>query len=122
MKFELVINSRPQRSSVSRSLTHTNCTRPQYTTEPILTDQSVFFLGERVMRLVYRSLTYSIAVLLNMSAGSSYAAKLTLQVSPADSTIMFDNSTSSIDPAWRWLPAAMTWLSPVTAKSPLGAR
>jgi PEGA domain-containing protein len=48
------------------------------------------------MRLVYRSLMYSIAVLLSMYAVCSSAAekyKLTVQVTPADSTIKFDTST-----------------------------
>src|SRR5262249_59696420 len=98
-------------------LAHTNCSRLQHTFTPILTELhcravrrrrpfqnavhhhspqvNTSSYWKRGMRLVCRSLTYSLAVLLCMSAVSSYAAeqyKLTVQVTPGDSTVKFANS------------------------------
>src|SRR2546425_11130011 len=59
------------------------------------------------MRLVCRSLMYSLAVLLSMSAVSSSAAekyKFTVQVSPAGSTIMFANSNLEYRPGIELAP------------------
>ncbi len=59
------------------------------------------------MRLVCRSLMYSIAVLLSMYAVSSYAAekyKLTVRVTPIDSTIKFDNSQLEYRPGMELAP------------------
>jgi hypothetical protein len=59
------------------------------------------------MRLVCKSLTYSIAVLLSIYAVSSSAAEkytLTVQVSPADSTIKFDNSKLEYRPGMELVP------------------
>ena len=59
------------------------------------------------MRLVCRSLTYSLAVLLSMSAVSSSAAekyKFMVQVSPAGSIIMFANSDLEYRPGMELAP------------------
>jgi hypothetical protein len=59
------------------------------------------------MRLVCRSVTYSLAVLLSMYAVSSSAAekyKLTVQVTPADSTIKFANSQLEYRPSIELAP------------------
>ena len=59
------------------------------------------------MRLGCKSLTYSIAVLLSLYAVSSSAAEkytLTLQVSPADSTIRFANSQLEYRPGMELAP------------------
>jgi hypothetical protein len=59
------------------------------------------------MRLMCRSLTYSIAVLLSMYTVSSYAVekyKLTVQATPADSTIKFDNSKLEYRPGMELAP------------------
>jgi hypothetical protein len=59
------------------------------------------------MRLVCKSLTYSLAVLLCMYAVSSYAAekyKLTVQVTPGDSTVKFANSKLEYRPGMELSP------------------
>ena len=59
------------------------------------------------MRLVCRSLTYSIAVLLSMYAVWSSAAekyKLTVRATPAESTIRFDNSKLEYRPGIELAP------------------
>jgi serine/threonine-protein kinase PpkA len=59
------------------------------------------------MRLVCRDLTYSLAVLLSMSAVSSSAAekyKFTVQATPVDSTIRFANSDLAYRPGMEVAP------------------
>jgi hypothetical protein len=60
------------------------------------------------MRLVFRSLTYSIALLLSIYSVSSYAEpekyKLTVQATPADSTIKFDKSKLEYRPGMELAP------------------
>src|SRR2546426_196271 len=111
------------------ALAHANCPRLQHTSEPILIElhcraarrrrslqnavlnQSphvkTYFSWERVMRLVSRSLTYSIVLLLSIYSVSSYTAekyKLTVQATPADSTIRFANSDLEYRPGMEVAP------------------